>query len=219
MDWARPERHRGSWERIAAHLGTAFRLRGSGVSRAAPALIVDQRGRTQHVAAGIGAGELTRLRDAVARVARARRVRMSPEAALGAWRALYQGRWSIVESIERDGRRLLIARPNAPLPRADPPASLAPATRPALGQRRPLSVQERRALIALGNGHSNKLIAYELGLATSTVATLLDSTCTRLVYNPSCGSARTGWRDPGLANTDPDQADSPPHMQSTRSAQ
>jgi DNA-binding NarL/FixJ family response regulator len=186
-----PERHREHWERIAAHLGAALRMRRAGAGRAAPALIADQRGRTQHVAPGVAADDLAPLREAVAGVARARRVRMSPEAMLGAWRALYAGRWSIVESTERDGRRLLVARPDAPLPGADPPAWTATATHPP-GRQRPLSAQERRALIALGNGHSNKLIAYEMGLATSTVGTLLARAARKLGCRDRVTLARTG---------------------------
>jgi hypothetical protein len=106
-----PERDRNLWERISAHLGAALRMRSAGATREQPGLVIDRSGRTQHVAPGLGGAKLSRLRESVATVDRARRIRMSPEAVLGAWRALYEGRWSVVESVERDGRRLLVARP------------------------------------------------------------------------------------------------------------
>jgi DNA-binding CsgD family transcriptional regulator len=187
-----PERGRDSWERISAHLGAAFRLRNAGAARGAPSLVVDKCGRTQHVAPDLGGANLSRLRAAIATVDRARRVRMSPEAVLDAWRALYEARWSIVESTERDGRRLLIARPNVPVPDQDSSASTPSASPRRPGPPRPLSAQERRVLIALAKGHSNKLIAYELGLATSTVGTLLARAANKLGCRNRIALARAG---------------------------
>ncbi|MBI4954932.1 MAG: hypothetical protein HY908_23115 [Myxococcales bacterium] len=67
--------------------------------------------------------------------------------------ALFAGRWSIVEHVERDGKRLLLARKNDP--GAPDLAAIAPAEAAVL------------ARAALGHGH--KLIAYELGLSMSTL--------------------------------------------------
>ena len=168
-----PERDRTSWERISAHLGAAFRLRNRGAARKAPSLIIDPSGRLQHVAPELAASaDLAQLCEAVTVVDRARRIRMPPEAVLNAWRALHEGRWSIVQSVERDGRRMLVARPNAPLHNDAPLAPGESANRPPKTPRQ-LSPAERRVLAALSEGHTNKLIAYELGLATSTVGTLL----------------------------------------------
>lgn len=91
-----------------------------------------------------------------------------PEHARTAWERL-----SVVESVERDGRRLLVARPNAPLRNGDPLAAAESANRRQPEHPRRLSAMESRVVRALADGHTNKLIAYELGLATSTVATLL----------------------------------------------
>jgi len=165
-----PDRDRATWERIAAHLGAAYRLRSRRARREPPAMVVDAEGRLLHAEPEVAAGPARDpLLAALTAVGRARRTAMPPEAVLTAWRALHDGRWSIVESVERDGRRLLIARTNAPLeevaPRDPPARGAAPVAM--------LSTAERRVVTALGHGHSNKRIADDLGIAISTVATLL----------------------------------------------
>jgi DNA-binding CsgD family transcriptional regulator len=75
------------------------------------------------------------------------------------WRALLDGRWSLVDCTESDGRRVVLARRNEPGVRD--PRALAP--------------RERDVLAHVALGHSNKYIAYLLGIATSTVATHLAS--------------------------------------------
>lgn len=187
-----PTQDRGTWERIAAHLAAAYRLRTRRALRDRPAVIMGANGRVLHAESEASAGsELAQLRDAMAVVGRARRVRMSPEAALDAWRALYDGRWSVVESIERDGRRLLIAHPNAPLhddtSSADPGGGHDPPD-----DARTLSAAERRVVAAVAQGHSNKLIAYELGIAISTVATLIGRARRKLGYTSRVELARAG---------------------------
>jgi DNA-binding CsgD family transcriptional regulator len=189
-----PTRDRTTWERISAHLGVAFRLRDAERARDAPGLIMEQGGRTQHARPGLGDAARSRLRDAMAAVDRTRRVAMSPEAVLDAWRALYDGRWSIVAVVERDGRRFLVARPDAPLRDDAAPreAAAEAAGRAAPDRPRPLSAQERRATLALASGHSNKLIAYELGLTTSTVGTLLARAARKLGCTNRLALARAG---------------------------
>jgi DNA-binding CsgD family transcriptional regulator len=97
-----------------------------------------------------------RLREAAVALDRARG-QGSDEAALEAWRALTAGRWSVLETFERDGRRYVVAHPNTSDP--SPTRTLAPSE---------LSAARYAAL-----GHSDKSIAYTMGLAPSTVATLL----------------------------------------------
>jgi DNA-binding NarL/FixJ family response regulator len=120
------------------------------------------------------------------------RARLTPGAVLAAWRALHEGRWAVVESGEREGRRFLVARPDTPL------SSSAPATSAeASGHGHPeglpqLSAQERRVLSVLAKGYSNKLIAHELGLATSTVGTLLARAARKLGCSSRIALARAG---------------------------
>jgi len=93
---------------------------------------------------------------AVVAIERARRKdRLTdPAALLEAWKAIYQGRWTLVESVESDGRRLLLARVNPPAQRPD----------------HNLSSRERQVSSLLADGFPQRAIAYELDVAASTVA-------------------------------------------------
>jgi DNA-binding CsgD family transcriptional regulator len=73
------------------------------------------------------------------------------------WEGLAQGRLSFVDSFDSEGRRYLIARVN-PLTNGAPSR---------------LSQRERQIAGLVASGHSNKSIAYELGLSPATVAVLL----------------------------------------------
>ena len=165
-----PQRDRAVWEGIATHLGAAYRLRSRREQQETPAMVVDQAGRLLHAEPYVSEGPAReRLFAALTAVGRARRTSMAPEDALSAWRALHNGCWSIVESIERDGRRLLLARPDAPIDRvAVRQSAAAGVTSPAL-----LSAAEQRVMRGLAQGHSNKRIAGDLGISLSTVSTLL----------------------------------------------
>jgi DNA-binding NarL/FixJ family response regulator len=76
--------------------------------------------------------------------------------ALSVWEALVAGRWSLVDHFDHGGRRYLVAR------RDD-------------RQRRRLRLAPRewQVVAYAATGHANKVIAYELALSTSTVATCL----------------------------------------------
>lgn len=144
------------WERVGAHVATAARL----LERLSPhEAVLAPDGRVLHVEAG-ARGEVARhaLRDAAIAIdrVRTRRGRLD-EDALRRWKAVVAGRWTLVDSFERDGRRYLLARPNVP-------------TRPTEAN---LSPREAQAVHAAALGHPDKLIAYELGTSTSTVSNLL----------------------------------------------
>lgn len=85
-------------------------------------------------------------------------------AALGLWQALVAGRWSILDRIDTDGRRFLLARRNE---------------RGVIDPRALNSREQQVASHAL-LGQSNKLIGYQLGLAPSTVAGHLARACRKL---------------------------------------
>jgi DNA-binding CsgD family transcriptional regulator len=105
-------------------------------------------------------GETRAARDALRRLAvaidraRGRLRHHDPEAALEGLAALVDGRWSLVDKFESDGKRFVLAIPNAPTAR-DP---------------RALTARERAILRCVAMGHSNKLIAYTLGLAEGTIS-------------------------------------------------
>jgi DNA-binding CsgD family transcriptional regulator len=149
--------------RVAAHLASARRLRerleqGGGQRDAVEGAdaVLSGDGRVQHAERDARSAESrAALREAVRRMERARlrSTRADAETALGLWRAMVDGRWSLLERFESGGRRILVARRNDP------------ASRPSHA----LSELERKAVALLAVGHSQKLCAYELGRAESTI--------------------------------------------------
>lgn len=155
----------------AAHLGAATRLRSLAtpvrVDDGGTESILSTNGRVLH-AIGDATDKANResLVEAVVRRERARgRLRRSdPEEAAQLWSVLVSGRWSIIDFVDRDGKRLLLARKNP----VHGPDVLA------------LSDEERDVVWLATFGHSRKYIAYELGLATATVTKRLGSALRKL---------------------------------------
>jgi DNA-binding CsgD family transcriptional regulator len=149
--------------RLSSHLAAASRLRrrlaGARPLDAADA-VIDPTGTIVHAARG---AKLREAREALsAATRRLERLRgpvrrRDPERAARQWRALVEGRWSLVDQFESDGRRYLLAQSNE-----------APAPSVAF-----LSERERQVVSLAAMGHANKMIAYELGIAISTVGVLL----------------------------------------------
>jgi DNA-binding CsgD family transcriptional regulator len=154
-------RERLRYSRLGAHLTTALRLRRrlragakeDGEARMSPGGAVDS------VLDGVTTpGTLAALRAAAVALDRAKGpLRTSPDEALAAWTSLVSARWSLVDQFDRGGRRYIIAHANEPKTQGLPS----------------LSERERLVVQYAALGHPNKLIAYELGLAVSTVATFL----------------------------------------------
>jgi DNA-binding NarL/FixJ family response regulator len=88
---------------------------------------------------------------------------MAPEEAIQMWKAMVDGRWTVAEQVESDGKRLLLAFENSPVT----PALL-------------MSEAERRVVSYAALGHSQKYIAYELGLSESVVSRLISSALGKL---------------------------------------
>jgi DNA-binding NarL/FixJ family response regulator len=152
------ERHR--WQCVASHLGAGLRLR-----QFAQALDLDS---SPVEAIFDGAGKLhearegaehptarTALRKSVCRLdqLRTRHGRSDPDRALAAWEGLVQGRWSLVDHFDSDGRRFVLAVKNDP--RFPDP--------------RGLTLRERQVAEFIGQGHSGKEISYMLGISPSAV--------------------------------------------------
>jgi len=148
--------------RVARHIAAARRLRQSlrrspdGVALEAEA-VFDPRGAVLH-AEGEAEGKPEReLLSATARnlaSAKERWRESDPEQVASLWNALVDGRWSLVDSFDRDGKRFLLARRNAM--ELNEPGALSPA--------------ERQVAALFARGHSTKLVAYELGLSASNVS-------------------------------------------------
>lgn len=153
-----------TWDRVAAHLATALRLRRRLGSGPREELVVSDSGRVVH-AEGEAAAARDALRAAAIRIdaARTRRARRNQRAATAMWAALVEAKWSVVDRFDRDGRRYYVAWRNEPRPEAHE-----------------LTPREAQVAAACGLGHSNKLIAYELGISESTVARCLAAAAKKL---------------------------------------
>lgn len=167
-------RDRDLFSRVAAHLAASMRLRA--LIRGEPAAkspsmggieaVMRPDGKLEHATGPASDGS---RREALAFAARAidrargRLRRTNPVEALELWKGLVAGRWTLVDTVESDGKRLVVARRNDPQP--DPGV---------------LSLRERQVVSYVAGGHSNKLVAYELGISPSTVAALLRRALTKL---------------------------------------
>jgi len=151
-------RRRQTWERIASHLSAGLRLQRASAPRDLERAdaILDERGRVCHAKDAGAVASAERLHEAARRAdrARTRDVRREPDAALDMWECLVSGEYSVVEVFDTDGKRLFVAKKNAPDARGP----------------RALSPRERQVAALLALGHSDKWIAYELGVGEGAVA-------------------------------------------------
>lgn len=167
-----PSREQATLRALSVHIGAAYRLRRAVGGRARDAFdlvegVVAPDGRVLHASgpAKSRAG-LTKLARAAEARNRLRLGRASAEEALELWRALILGRWTLVDHVERDGKRLLLARRNEP--HVTEPRALAPL--------------ERAIFAFAALGHPNKLIAYELGVSPNTVSEYLSRALRKLGF-------------------------------------
>ena len=152
-----------SWSRVASHLAAASRLRERLLVRPSESVgeaVVTPSGAIDH-AEGRATARSARdlLREAVLRreSALASRTARDAERMLDLWRGLVEGRWSLVDRFERDGRRYVVAHANgmnAPGPRT-------------------LTAHERSVVAMAAQGQPLKLIAYDLGVSVAMVSTWL----------------------------------------------
>jgi RNA polymerase sigma-70 factor (ECF subfamily) len=144
---------------VGAHIGAALRLRELARPSAEDVdteAVLSPTGKVLHAtgtaATARGRESLTHSVLASQRARRATRT-ASPVEALREWTSLVQGHWTILETIERDGKRLVLARRNR-MRSLDLIA---------------LSADERDVVWLAAHGHSYKYIAYELGVPIGTV--------------------------------------------------
>jgi DNA-binding CsgD family transcriptional regulator len=159
---------RERFERVGAHLGVGQRYRRfAKVAANSPNAVFSPSAKLLHAEGDATVPEaraaLTRAVVAIDR-ARGRQRRADPDGALAAWKGLVDARWSLVDEFESDGKRYVVAREN------EPHAALIAA----------LSKRERQVVGYVVLGHATKLIAYELGIADSTVRVLLRRAMQRL---------------------------------------
>jgi DNA-binding CsgD family transcriptional regulator len=142
------------WERVAVHLAAGYRLarRRTGEADA----VLDPVGKVLHLENGVSTTHRESLSHASRAIDRARGKlrRVDPDRALSLWKGLVAGRWSLVEHFDHDGKRYLVAKRNG--------LDLRPW--PALTDR------EAQALAFVAEGQTLKLVGYQLGVSTGTVA-------------------------------------------------
>ena len=156
---------RATQQRVGVHLTTALRLRktlGTKDVLGEAEAVFEADGKLAHAQ-----GEATSLRSVleqqVTRVDRAR-ARPGTENPLEVWKGLVEGRWSLIDRIDTDGRRYYVALVN-----------------PATGvESRALTESEAQIVAMVVAGEPNKVIAYALGLAQGTVAARLSEAIRKL---------------------------------------
>jgi DNA-binding CsgD family transcriptional regulator len=158
---------------VGAHMGAALRLRALGqpppaAEHEATEAVITPNGKILHAT---GEAQPSRMRESLTEAvlrsekARGRLRKIDSEEATRLWSALVEGRWSIVEATERDGKRFLLARKN----------TLSPV--PDLIE---LTKAENDVVWLAIHGHSHKYIGYELGLSVPAVSRRLKSALAKL---------------------------------------
>ncbi len=177
------KRSQERWQMLGAHIASAYRLRlalsergtdsqidATGLPLDAEA-VFDVNGFRVVDAVGLAkeASVASLLREASRAVDRARGElrEADPHEALETWKALVNGRWSMVDWFDSDGRRFFLAIPNPP----------------DLHDPRGLTEQERQVVTYVLLGETNKLIAYRIGLSPGRVSVLLKSAMHKLGVN------------------------------------
>jgi DNA-binding CsgD family transcriptional regulator len=153
-------------DRVAVHFGAAQRMR-SLVRPQRVEAVLDPGGKVLHAedaAKPAHAREALSLAVLAMERARGKLRRLAPEEAVDLWRGLVSGRWTIIDHVDGDGRRTLLARRND-LARRDPSM---------------LTDLELQVAGFAALGYPNKLVAYATGLGLSTTATHLSHAMRKL---------------------------------------
>lgn len=149
--------------RVSAHVATALRLRSR--QRKTEAVL----GGDGKLLDASGPARRSEQREALQRAARAldrawARASYEPEACLAVWHALIDGRWTLHERFESDGRRFWVALENAPTD----------------AQAHKLTERESAVVGLVAVGHAQKLVAYELGLSEALISNSIKSALHKL---------------------------------------
>lgn len=165
--WKSSAQLRSYWAPVAQHLAAAWRLRNrlEGKGALKPAAFVSPNGEVLD-AAGVAQQKSVReiLREGVRSREGARSSRRSRD---DLWPELIDGRFTIIDRFESDGRRVIVAYRNDDI------------------ARRPLALSQReaQALSFLRRGAANKVIALELGISEATASRVVQSALRKLGMN------------------------------------
>lgn len=155
------------FQRITTHLAAAHRLRRRLMRDEPPAAVLSPAGELVHAEGAEEEAARAALRTGARQLelARSRAMRGVPERATALWKGLVSARWTLLDEFSADGKHFIVARRNdVQLPLEGPT----------------LTWRERQVLAHAALDRSNKEIAYELGLAHSTVRVLLLRAAARL---------------------------------------
>lgn len=179
--------------RLAAHLTAAVRLRRTRAP-SAPAAVMSVDGKLLHAQDDATSASREELASAARAFehARTRAARDDVEMTTRRWRPLVESTWTLLDELDRDGRRFIVAVDNRP---------------PTSAPRGALSEREHQVLTHAALGHTNKEIAYELGISDATVRVLVHRAARKLgVANRTEAVARFGDVADGGARSGEDVA-------------
>ena len=161
-----PPELRARLTQVGAHVAAGARLRrklDGGAPEDTAEAILRADGKLEHLS-GPALDERERLSDAVKRVERARIRTRDPDEALQLWQALVNGRWSLVDRFEGDGRSYYVAVAN----------------QPDVAEIRSLTRREAEVVSYIASGTDTKTTAYALGLDAVTVRSHLSAAMAKL---------------------------------------
>lgn len=165
-----PTQNIAHWIAAGSHAVAALRLRRALGDRPPEpddgAAVLGVDGALVHAEADDAKTESARerLRREVVHRERSQTRRFGTDDAITDWTPVVDGRWTLIDRFDGDGRRYYVAIPNAP--HFEHPNAL--------------SMRERQVARMASHGLSNQEIGYALGLAPSSVATHLTRTMAKL---------------------------------------
>ncbi len=178
-----PPASRELFQQLGAHVKAGLRLRRRlpeqlrSVQATVDGAVLDASARLVHAEGEAREPDVRAVLEQKAReidTARSRRGGRDQDA-LAVWQGLIEGRWSLVERFDRDGKRFLLAHKNAENVR-DP---------------RGLTELEARVTRLALRGYSDKLIAYHLGVTEGAVASRLAQALRKLGFSSRVELVRT----------------------------
>jgi DNA-binding CsgD family transcriptional regulator len=163
---------RQMYQRLNAHVAAGFRLRNrlgagsSSVDVSDGGAVLDPSGKVLHAEGDARDSDALDELSAVARRIDAARSERSGrgEESLAVWRGLVRGQWSLVDTVDVDGKHLMLVHRN-PEDVCDP---------------RGLTEMESRVAGLAVRGYTDALIAYHLGLSDGTVSAHLSRAMQKL---------------------------------------
>lgn len=174
-----PIQAKSRWIQLQRHIGAVYDLR-TRLAEGSPAemhsMWFDTNGRCVDRGLGDDADVRDRLRDAVRTYEASRSARREAQRVdlQRYWTSVLSGQWVILDRFDSDGRRFIVALPVSQLGDTI----------------RGLSHREREILDLVGDGLSNKAIAFELGVSTTAISTHVSNIFRKLGIDDRASAVR-----------------------------